>query len=194
MADTTTTTTQMDTTTQAELAENKTEQEKKWTQADLDGKAAKEAAKKEQSILKQLGIENKDDLPNIAAELQALREAKAKEDADKPELERLKLEVERLKDIEPKLTQIQAEAQALKQEKMLKSKGVCDEQLEFMAFKINKLVTEDVTFEQALEEYIANNPINKDPVPVYYGGGASTIKEKKVTDMNKLLFGGLSKK
>lgn len=56
------------------------------------------------------------------------------------------------------LAKLQEQLDALQHEKFLAGKGVPSEMLEFYAFKINKLVTDKKTFEQAAEEYIKDNP------------------------------------
>lgn len=56
------------------------------------------------------------------------------------------------------LAKAQEQLDALKNEKLLSSKGVPADMLEFYAFKIGKLVTDKKTFEQAAEDYLKDNP------------------------------------
>ena len=67
---------------------------------------------------------------------------------------------------------IQAELDGLKNEKLLISKGVPADMVDFYAFKIGKLVTDKKTFEQAAEEYIKDNP-PANTVRLSTGGGVS---------------------
>lgn len=56
------------------------------------------------------------------------------------------------------LATAQKERDNLLNEKFLRNKGVPEDMLEFVAFKIGKLVTDKKTFEQAAEEYLKDNP------------------------------------
>ena len=53
---------------------------------------------------------------------------------------------------------LQAELDALKNEKFLIGKGVPADMVDFYAFKIGKLVDDKTTFEKAAEDYLKDNP------------------------------------
>ena len=77
-------------------------------------------------------------------------------------------------------------------ERLLTSKGIPADMVEFYAFKIGKLVSKDKTFEQAAEEYIKDNP-PAGTVRMSTGGGVG--KGGRKTDpssndvMNNLIRG-----
>lgn len=55
------------------------------------------------------------------------------------------------------LATAQAELEQMKRERVLLSKGVSAEDVEYYAFKIGKLVTDKVTFEAAAEQFFQEN-------------------------------------
>ncbi len=56
------------------------------------------------------------------------------------------------------LTAAQAELEQYKREKYLLSKGVNGEDVDYYAFKIGKLVSDELTFEKAAEQYLKEHP------------------------------------
>lgn len=56
------------------------------------------------------------------------------------------------------LTAAQAELEQYKREKYLLSKGVNGEDVDYYAFKIGKLVSDELTFEKAAEQYLKDHP------------------------------------
>jgi len=56
------------------------------------------------------------------------------------------------------LTAAQAELEQYRREKFLLSKGVAADDVDYYAFKIGKLVTDDTDFEKAAEQYMKDNP------------------------------------
>ncbi len=56
------------------------------------------------------------------------------------------------------LTAAQAELEQYRREKYLLSKGVSGEEVDYYAFKIGKLVTDELTFEKAAEQYLKEHP------------------------------------
>ena len=54
---------------------------------------------------------------------------------------------------------VHAEIEALKREKLLLGKGVAPDDLDYYAFKIGKLVTDDLTFEQAAAQFFRDSPV-----------------------------------
>lgn len=88
------------------------------------------------------------------------------------------------------LQQLQAELNASKQEKLLIGYGVTQEDAEYYAYKIGKLVTDKKTFEQAAEEYFKANPIKKARVDLAapVGGGKGNASSNTTNDlMNDLI-------
>lgn len=88
------------------------------------------------------------------------------------------------------LEKLQAELNASKQEKTLLGYGVSQEDAEYYAFKIGKLVTDKKTFEQAAEEFFKENPIKKARVDLAapVGGGKGKTSSSTSNDlMNDLI-------
>lgn len=88
------------------------------------------------------------------------------------------------------LATAQAELEQMKRERVLLAKGVSAEDVEYYAFKIGKLVTKELTFEAAAEQFFAENKprgtvrVNM-TAPV--GGGQGTKTENET--MNALIRG-----
>nr|DAX75634.1 MAG TPA: Major head protein [Caudoviricetes sp.] len=66
---------------------------------------------------------------------------------------------------QPNVTQLQQdlensrnEVQRMKNEKFLSSKGVKADDLDYVAYKVSKMVDDKTTFEKAAEEYLKENP------------------------------------
>lgn len=90
------------------------------------------------------------------------------------------------------LTAAQAELEQMKREKYLTSKGVSDDDLDYYTFKIGKLVSDTVTFEQAAEQFFKDNAPSKVRVdmtaPLDRGKPAATTANDA---MNALIRGAL---
>lgn len=89
------------------------------------------------------------------------------------------------------LSAAQAELEQYKREKLLLSKGVAADDVDYYAFKIGKLVTDTVTFEKAAEQFLAEKKPGTVRVnfsaPVGGNGSAKTANEA----MNALIRGAL---
>ncbi len=87
---------------------------------------------------------------------------------------------------------LKAELDGYKNQKFLAEKGVPADMLEFYAFKIGKLVTDDKPFDKAAEEYLKDNP-PAGTVRMSTGGGVNTgngTQSQKPNDiMNALIRG-----
>lgn len=116
------------------------EQEKTFTQADVD-----------KMIQSRLDRERKK-YPS-EEEITAYRTWK---DSQQTEQERQAKQAKDLADSKAALTALQAEAEQLKRDKYVLSKGLSGEDAEFIAFKATKMVTDKITFEQAVDELTAN--------------------------------------
>lgn len=92
------------------------------------------------------------------------------------------------------LAKLQAELNGYKNEKYLTGKGVPAEMVDFYAFKIGKLVTDEKTFEQAAEEYLKDNP-PAGTVRMSTGGGVSGggKNDPKPNDIMNALIRGATK-
>ena len=89
------------------------------------------------------------------------------------------------------LTAVQAELEQFKREKLLLSKGVPANDVDYYAFKIGKLVTDKKTFEQAAEEYLKESTpkgVRVDMSAQLGGGGTSKTANEQ---MNALIRGAL---
>ena len=116
------------------------EQERTFTQADVD-----------KMIQSRLDRERKK-YPS-EEEITAYRTWK---DSQQTEQERQAKQAKDLADSKAALTALQAEAEQLKRDKYVLSKGLSGEDAEFIAFKATKMVTDKITFEQAVDELTAN--------------------------------------
>lgn len=81
---------------------------------------------------------------------------------------------------------LQAELDGYKNEKLLLSKGIPADMVDFYAFKIGKLVTDKKTFEQAAEEYIKDNP-PANTVRVSTGGGLNGASSSTPKNPNEIM-------
>ena len=69
------------------------------------------------------------------------------------------------------------EVQQMKNEKILTGKGVKAEDLDYVMFKVSKLVDEKTTFEKAAENYLKENPR-------YVGGGTYRVSTSTGSESN----------
>ncbi len=69
------------------------------------------------------------------------------------------------------------EAQQMKQEKFLSGKGVKAEDVDYVMFKVSKLVDDKTTFEKAAEKYLKENPR-------FVGGSSYRVSTSTGSDSN----------
>nr|DAH76619.1 MAG TPA: Major capsid protein [Caudoviricetes sp.]DAI42238.1 MAG TPA: Major capsid protein [Caudoviricetes sp.] len=148
------------------------EQEKTFTQADVD-----------KMIQSRLDRERKK-YPS-EEEITAYRTWK---DSQQTEQERQAKQAKDLADSKAALTALQAEAEQLKRDKYVLSKGLSGEDAEFIAFKAAKMVTDKITFEQAVDELTANRKKATFDWTAPAGGGNKETNVNSV--MNALIRGG----
>lgn len=79
---------------------------------------------------------------------QALADYKEKQKANQPNVDQ----------IQKDLAEARRENAQMKNEKFLSGKGVKAEDLDYVAFKISKMVDEKTNFEKAAEKYLKENP------------------------------------
>lgn len=178
--------------------------EPKFTQEDLNRIGATESRKAKQALLKQLGI-SEEDIPTTVTELKAFKEKQAQQLAEAPEIERLKAENTRLAEIEKFHAEATAELTKIKQQNVARaklkeiysdakySKGIESYNIKHCLYDVQEYVDGGMTFEEALEKTLKENPPQAIPPLPYSGGNKQAIKKKQI-DMNQLLFGGLAKK
>ena len=82
------------------------------------------------------------------------------------------------------LAKAQAEIAGMKQEKFLLGKGVSADDVDYYAYKIGKLVTDEKTFEQAAEEFFKENPVQV--VRMRTGGSLSGGVAPQATTNDKM--------
>lgn len=149
------------------------EQERTFTQADVD-----------KMIQSRLDRERKK-YPS-EEEITAYRTWK---DSQQTEQERQAKQAKDLADSKAALTALQAEAEQLKRDKYVLSKGLSGEDAEFIAFKAAKMVTDKTTFEQAVDALTANRKKATFDWTAPAGGG--TKENTANQQMNALIRGAL---
>lgn len=87
------------------------------------------------------------------------------------------------------LSTTQAELEALKRSYYVASKGLTGDEAEFIAFKAGKMVSDKVTFEQAVDELTADRKKTTFDWTAPVGGGKPKTGENDV--MNALIRGAL---
>lgn len=87
------------------------------------------------------------------------------------------------------LSTTQAELEALKRSYYVASKGLTGDEAEFIAFKAGKMVSDKVTFEQAVDELTADRKKTSFDWTAPVGGGKTKTGENDV--MNALIRGAL---
>ena len=98
---------------------------------------------------------------------QAITEFKTQRAANQPNVEQ----------IQHDLDEARRENAQMKNEKFLSSKGVKAEDLDYVAFKVSKMVDDKTTFEKAAEKYLKENPR-------YAGGGTYRVSTSTGSDSN----------
>lgn len=150
-----------------------TEQEKTFTQADVDA-----------LIQKRLDRERKK-YPS-EDELSAYRTWKESQQTEQERWNNLTKERDESRTA---LSAAQAELEQLKHEKYVLSKGLSGEEAEFIAFKAAKMVDDKTTFEQAVDELTADRKKTTFDWTAPVGGGSKKTGENDV--MNALIRGAL---
>ena len=150
-----------------------TEQEKTFTQADVDA-----------LIQKRLDRERKK-YPS-EDELSAYRTWK---ESQQTEQERWNTLTKERDESRTALSAAQAELEQLKREKYVLSKGLTGEEAEFIAFKAGKMVDDKTTFEQAVDALTADRKKTTFDWTAPVGGGSTKTGENDV--MNALIRGAL---
>lgn len=98
---------------------------------------------------------------------QAITDYKAQQKKNQPNIEQMQRE----RDAALK------EAQQMKQEKFLSGKGVKAEDVDYVMFKVSKLVDDKTTFEKAAEKYLKENPR-------FVGGSSYRVSTSTGSDSN----------
>ena len=98
---------------------------------------------------------------------QAITDYKAQQKKNQPNIEQMQQE----RDAALK------EAQQMKQEKFLSEKGVKAEDVDYVMFKVSKLVDDKTTFEKAAENYLKENPR-------FVGGSSYRVSTSTGSDSN----------
>lgn len=145
-------------------------------------KATEQAEKKMQavfkSMLQQEGLDT-ETINSVTAEWKAKN--KPAEPEKPQESEEYKTLLGRLEALEQTNTKAKAELVERKQLDYLKSKGIPESHIDFYQFKASKLVKDDVSFEQAAEQYIKDNPIQSPP-PEYATGKSKGVENPTEKD------------
>lgn len=89
------------------------------------------------------------------------------------------------------LAAAQAEIEQYKREKLLLSKGVPANDVDYYAFKIGKMVTDSKTFEQAAEDFFKGNNTGKVHVDLGAPLGGGSLQKTANEQMNALIRGAL---
>lgn len=150
-----------------------TEQEKTFTQADVDA-----------LIQKRLERERKK-YPG-EDELSAFRSWKESQQTEQERWNNLTKERDESR---ATLSAVQAELDQLKREKYVLSKGLTGDEAEFIAFKAAKMVDDKTTFEQAVDVLTADRKKTTFDWTAPVGGGSTKVGENDM--MNALIRGAL---
>lgn len=122
------------------------------------------------------------------AELTAFRAWKEKQQSEQDRVNTLTSERDTAR---TQLTAAQAEIEQYKREKLLLSKGVPANDVDYYAFKIGKMVTDSKTFEQAAEDFFKENTTGKVQVDLGAPLGGSSLQKTANEQMNALIRGAL---
>lgn len=104
--------------------------------------------------------------------------------ADSERVNEIKLELEKANGRITELNGIETDYKTMKNRNLIRTKGISDnEKIEFMEYKINKNVKEDVTFEDAFNSYVEANPTQFEttaPKPHYVSTGRTNTSNNNV--------------
>lgn len=149
--------------------------EKTFTQAEVDNLIGKRLAK----AMKGMPDE---------AELTAFRAWKENQQTEQDRVTTLTSERDTAR---TQLNAAQEEIEQYKREKLLLSKGVPANDVDYYAFKIGKLVTDSKTFEQATEDFFKENNAGKVHVDLGAPLGGGSLNKTANEQMNALIRGAL---
>ena len=134
---------------QKEQMQEQAQQDKTFTQEDLNGIVAKEAKKAQEKLLKQLGVEDF----NSAKE--GLTKLKEFQDAQKTEAEK---QAEQLKQLEESYNNTSSENESLKAQLSALKAGVQSESINDVVVLAKTLVSDDVDMDAAIAQVIQKYP------------------------------------
>lgn len=150
------------------------QQEQTFTQADVD------------RIVGQRLARERAGMPS-AEELAAYRSWKADEDKRKGvDVDAIKAERDTAKS---DLAAVKAELEGLKNEKLLREKGVPEDEIDYYAYKIGKTVEDGKTFKDAAEKYLKENPVGRARVATSANLSGDKKKQDLNAEMNAILRG-----
>ena len=145
------------------------EQEKTFTQAELDAIIGKRLAdeRKKYPTQEQMAAYN------------------AWKDAQQTEAEKLTAMTDERNAAQKSLAEAQNEVQHLKHERYLLDKGVTADDIDYYDYKISKAVTEDVTYEQAADAFLRERPaqVRVDMSPSLSGGRTNASTSGMMNDL-----------
>lgn len=157
-----------------ETEELPTEQEKLFTQADLDTALAKERAK----------APSKEEMDSF----------RAWKESQQTEQERQKRVLEERDSARQRVNDLETELEQARRERLLLAKGISEDDLDYYAFKIGKMVTDVLPFEKAAEKFLKEHMKTGTKAVVSFGGQmpgnaphTETINER----INRQLRGGM---
>jgi len=151
----------------------------------------KESIKTKKSLYTKLGVKDDDEFENIQALLQAERERKQKEEADKPLLEKLQGELEERKKNDEETAKRLAKLAALEQKETVnaallklygkdKALDLSSVDTDYVTYLANQKISDAVTFDEAVETVLKEKPpIAKLPE---MAGGAGTKPVSKTEE------------
>lgn len=112
---------------------------------EINGIVAKNEEKAQNSVLKEFGVESKEQLKEKMNDL---------ENKPKEYEERLQTYEEQLKEKENELNEVSTNAKTLEQERILLQEGVKDpEDRDYLLYNVNKMVDDETDFNSAWEKY-----------------------------------------
>ena len=153
------------------------EGQKMISQEDVNGLIAKNRKQAEESLLKKLGVEDF----NSAKE--GLTKLKELQDEQKSESERLKEQYESTEKMNSELKALNASLEA---QNIVLKKGVRSEAVEDVMALAQRLVNDEVSIDQAVDEVLSKYPqfgsVQEEPRPKFTVNGNPTVTEDKVKD------------
>lgn len=151
--------------------------EKTFTQDEVNRLCAREAGKAQRAILRKLNLSSEDELSVLLDNAE-----KGKNSAS--------LQTQ-LDELTRKYSDAEKELTVLKNAKVLSKYGIDDEEMqEFYAYKIGKLVDDKTDFATAAEGYFKDHPTNKGRVEVSVPGSSASNTAK---DANKAINDAIRK-
>lgn len=146
-----------------------------FTQEEVNTMCAREAGKAERAILRQFGLASKDGISDLLTQLQAAQST----------AESLRNITGERDDFKAKYDNAYAELSSLKNAQVLAAHGITDnDEQEFYAFKIGKMVTDKKDFAAAAKEYFEEHPVNKARVQLAVEHGTASIDNNENAQIN----------